>query len=644
MGYCEQPRWPLNSKVDLSSGFGDVRPGRFHAGVDLRTGGKTGVRVYSSVDGYVWRIKMSYRGSGKGLYIKGTDGKIYVFYHLSRFNEEIRRAVRKAQNRAGRYYVDLYFPSDSIPVHRGQFVAYSGITGTKAPHLHFEVRSPENRPINPLSNGYSLDDRQRPVFERIGIQLVDDHSLLPYGKRRALLPVHGTGKRGNYQLDSVLYLSSPFGVLADCYDRMRQGGMRQSVYKLTLAIDGRQYYMSAFDSLAFELGPLVELEYDHKSIASGKKRVRRLFHETGNSYFGSRAFGEHGGVVGSYGEISEGLHEAVITAEDNFENKSELHFKFLWGPPAQSKPPASMSDGTLELGYQVVEDGLIVTAETTSDVFLEVYGGNQRLGSESTGRLCDDGRFRFFMPPRSEYRQVDSLVVRSIIGGQILGSLPLTLAAVGYEDNETFAVGNSIVIQGGHDNFYRPRFIAVEQVTDMPTTVELNSASFRILPEVFVTRDEFGISLALSPEAKYADRSGLCWWDDRENEWIWIDEDSRDNSRVAGPSNGGGLFASLFDIAPPTIKKLNVREGQTLKTLRPLIEFILEDDLSGIEDDRNIDIRINGQWLIPEYHPATGQCVAEPYELLKPGKCLLTIDITDRAGNRIELSRTFYVE
>ncbi|MCM2272814.1 MAG: hypothetical protein NDJ18_09715, partial [candidate division Zixibacteria bacterium] len=40
--YTAPAAWPLKGEIDLSSGFGDYRSGRFHAGLDLRTGGVPG--------------------------------------------------------------------------------------------------------------------------------------------------------------------------------------------------------------------------------------------------------------------------------------------------------------------------------------------------------------------------------------------------------------------------------------------------------------------------------------------------------------------------------------------------------------------------------------------------------------------------
>ena len=129
----KQRPWPVKREIDLSSGFGDLRPNRFHAGVDIRTGGQIGTKIYSPVNGYVWRIKMSYLGYGKGLYVIGDDGHIYVYGHLDNFSSKIDKIVKQAQLKSRRYYLDLTFEKTEIPIKQGEFIAFSGRTGSNAP-------------------------------------------------------------------------------------------------------------------------------------------------------------------------------------------------------------------------------------------------------------------------------------------------------------------------------------------------------------------------------------------------------------------------------------------------------------------------------------------------------------------------------
>jgi len=330
--YAADEFWPVKRQIDLSSGFGDFRTNRFHAGIDIRTGGKIGEKLFSPVDGYVWRIKMSYEGYGKGLYIKGNDGYLYIFGHLSGFEEPINSIIKSIQLADKRYYQDLTFPPDSIKVIRGQLLGYTGQTGTGAPHLHFEKRTPDNKPINLLSHGYNLNDNTRPIFTRLGFKMTDNKSLFYDGTRKFYVDVKPEKRAGRFYLDEILYFDRPFGILTECFDRMRPGGMKQAVYKLTLKIDNKTSYEVVLDTVDFDLGRMINFEYDYLEAVEDRPRVRRLFEKNGNVYPGSRDLDMAGGIVGLDSEFPVGIHRARILAEDCFGNKSELSFKFIWGP------------------------------------------------------------------------------------------------------------------------------------------------------------------------------------------------------------------------------------------------------------------------------------------------------------------------
>lgn len=81
--------WPTNASRILTSTFGEYRPGRFHAGIDIRTNGTTGYACYAIADGSVIRMRADFDGYGRALYLKLEDGTFAVYAHLSRFNEEL---------------------------------------------------------------------------------------------------------------------------------------------------------------------------------------------------------------------------------------------------------------------------------------------------------------------------------------------------------------------------------------------------------------------------------------------------------------------------------------------------------------------------------------------------------------------------
>ena len=64
----------LEIPIQLSGTFGEFRSNHFHAGIDIRTQGRQGLKVKSVKSGWVNRIRISTSGYGKTLYIQHRDG------------------------------------------------------------------------------------------------------------------------------------------------------------------------------------------------------------------------------------------------------------------------------------------------------------------------------------------------------------------------------------------------------------------------------------------------------------------------------------------------------------------------------------------------------------------------------------------
>ncbi len=731
--------WPLRQDIDLSSGFGDYRPDHFHFGVDLRTGGTVGRSLFSPVDGYIARVRTSYTGYGKALYIAGDDGYMYVFGHLNNFAASLDKPLKTTQVASRRYYQDIEFPRDSIRVTRGEFIAYSGQSGVGAPHLQFEMRTPQNIPVNPLLHGFELSDETRPVFSRVGFQMTDDSSLFDDGTRKVSFAVTPEEKAGRYTLDTVLYFHRPFGVFVDCFDRMRTGGMKQSVYKLSMYVDGQLFYEVAFDSLDFATTEAVKLEYDYREAVEGRKSVRNLFKKAGNSFQGSRAVNSNRGVFGLKGTERIGLHQAKIVAEDCFRNRSQLTFEFLWGPPGQVftldstisiasdtthfyfspipeyenlmidsvrvflnrqqlwGPPTTVSllplddgklqceaigfkirtavlrlflfahkgclipdnlfNGLLEKGtgkisleHEILEDGLLLTIDSRgtkgSKSRVELYYCDSLLGIEYP-RYFNMNKYICFIPPRKKYSRIDRFDVTmsddTSYGAWLSDSVHIV--AVGFDEREEVTIGKFLSLHLGKDNFYRPCYLELNETFLLNRSrLGLNSAYYQIFPEAFVCREDFELTLKITSASPFNHRCGLCWLDEKENRWVWLEDNQFEDNVLTAKSTGGGIFAAVFDHAPPLLKYLSVADGRTYGDRTPAINFVIEDTLSGIGDDQDIIIELDGQWLIPEFDPETGQCRSKPLEPLSPGKHHLGIRVTDRAGNLTEQYLNFFVK
>ncbi|MFC1475044.1 M23 family metallopeptidase [Candidatus Zixiibacteriota bacterium] len=725
--FSAQINWPIKGEIDLSSGFGDYRQNRFHAGVDIRTGGKEGLQLFSPVNGYLYRIKMSYDGYGKGLYIKGIDDNIYVFGHLSDFSDKIDSMVKKSQILAKRYYLDLNIPQDSIKIEKDELIGYTGKTGSGEPHLHFEKRTDNNIPLNPLLNGFTISDTIKPVFTDIIYKLTDDHSLFPNGSRQVIQPVQATAKDGEYKTPELLYLNRPFGLLPNVFDKIRHGGMNQSVYKLSLYYDDKPYYQVIFNDVDFETQRSVNFVYDYPRAVDKQKNYRRLFQMEGNQYKGSKEFNKTKGIFGLKGE-KIGLHKGKIVAEDCYGNETTLTFDFIWGPydniyqldsltkidstatfyftPTKDykqlgvdsvqlvqnrrsrwgkitnydmnyldngklilsktvdqvkplvfslliyagdlilreKPFNGIQEKgkpTTSLNYEIVDDGIIFTINIispfASDARLELYYQDSLLGIEYPEFFNMD-EYKLFLPPKKQYTHIDKIgySMSKDTTTQSLYMDTINIYAVGYEDEQVIDAGNNFTLNFNRDNFFSPRYIDVKSnILRNRNKMKLSSDHLQILPEAFVCKSDFEISVKLKEVNRSIDKSGLCWLDEQKNKWVWL-ENEMDGSTLKAKSTGGGSFASVYDRSAPKVSMMSIAKGKSYYNRMIPITFVIEDTLSGIYDDQSIKMTLDNEWIIPEYEPKSGEFKTKPNKPLSIGKHRLEILIFDQVGNKYQ--------
>ena len=77
-----------------SANFGEMRPGHFHAGIDIKTDGVEGKPLVAVADGYVSRVSLAAGGYGRAIYLTLDNGTTAVYGHLQRFRDDIEKRVR----------------------------------------------------------------------------------------------------------------------------------------------------------------------------------------------------------------------------------------------------------------------------------------------------------------------------------------------------------------------------------------------------------------------------------------------------------------------------------------------------------------------------------------------------------------------
>lgn len=281
------PMWPLDlSTRYLTSNFMEFRGGRFHAGLDLKTQSREGFTVRAVEDGYISRVRCTPTAYGRVIYLRGICGKTFVFAHLARFNDDLRGRIEQAQQQNNSYRASLEFKPGQIPVIKGQVLGISGQSGTGGPHLHFEVRDRNQRPINPLDHGFLVEDKLPPVIHRLRAWPVNNDSRINGGKGEWILDSQiENGLNGDL---GILNISGPVAFSARMVDASDNCGHKLEPWLIELTVDGDLVYACRNEEYGFSENALQRLEWTDWAdwTGEGVPREHWLHRRTANTLTG----------------------------------------------------------------------------------------------------------------------------------------------------------------------------------------------------------------------------------------------------------------------------------------------------------------------------------------------------------------------
>lgn len=260
----------------LSGTFGELRSNHFHTGIDIKTEGVEGQKVYAIDDGYVSRIKVSTSGYGKALYITHPDGKTSVYAHLKEFNKNINSYVVDEQYKREKFELQLFPKKDKFKIIKGQIIALSGNSGGSAgAHLHFEIRNTKTeRPINPLQFNFDIYDKIKPIINKIKIYPIDGEIN---GKREEIS--YSLKKVGEqYTLKDVLpIVNGTVGFSISTYDKADGAYNKNGVYSIKMLVDSNLVYSFKMDEFGFDESRYINAHIDYKEKLKNKIKYHRCF-------------------------------------------------------------------------------------------------------------------------------------------------------------------------------------------------------------------------------------------------------------------------------------------------------------------------------------------------------------------------------
>lgn len=268
---------PIEYEILLSGNFGELRSGGFHTGIDIKTKGREGEIIKAIDDGYISRMQVSTTGYGKVIYITHNNGLKSVYGHLSDFEKKLDSSAKRIQYSLKSYTFNKYFKKDEIIVKKGQIIGYSGNTGTSfGPHLHFEIRTEEDIPVNPLKFKYEIPDTISPVIR--SLYVYNKKNNIRAKKKLALNKVNDTLYNVNLKTNDSIF----FGI--ETFDRQNFSYNRNGTYEIKLIEHNSNLFHYKFDSLNFNQKRLPIEFYDHKEFIEKNSKIIILRDEKTNDY------------------------------------------------------------------------------------------------------------------------------------------------------------------------------------------------------------------------------------------------------------------------------------------------------------------------------------------------------------------------
>jgi len=312
--------WPTDASRYLSSTFAETRSAHLHSGLDIRTWGREGYKVFAARDAELYRIGIGPSGYGKVLYLKHPDASYTVYAHMQRFRPDIQSYADSIRLKDYRFELDHFVEEQRFTFKQGELIGYTGSTGVGPPHLHFEVRTPDFEPFNPLLTNLSIDDTLPPVISSIAVETLHPETL-QFSDYEIIPPSGETGGTVDF---GTVRTDSPIGISVNTHDRANRTPNLYAVYELFLIADGDTLFHSQANNFDFNEASMMFVDRSYPILAQTRRGFQRLYNVNGNELpIYKRLYNR--GLLG----LKPGEQVITIIATDYYGNRQKAEFKLI---------------------------------------------------------------------------------------------------------------------------------------------------------------------------------------------------------------------------------------------------------------------------------------------------------------------------
>ncbi|WP_461149647.1 M23 family metallopeptidase [Spirosoma pulveris] len=614
-GYFLFPIQPGGAN-SLSGGMGDLRPNHFHAGLDIRTGGREGLDVHAAADGYVSRIAVFTGGYGNVVFIKHPNGLTTVYGHLKTLKDTLGSYLREQQYQKKTFEIDLRFQPGQFPVKKGDVIAASGNTGgSGGPHLHFEIRDARDNLINPLLYDFSeIQDNVPPYFERVALKTMTASSRIN-GEYQRVSFVPTRLSDGSYTISKPITASGLIGMEVLAYDKTSGSPYRNGISCLEIRLDGREVFAYNMNSFPNEQTRFMNIHENYEVEQTTGQRYHRGYIADGNS-LNLYKLQSNAAYRGRLPLLDGQPHEVTLILYDAYDHSAKLTFTLL--PEVPPNPPRLDSIAVQPASYSSESTGGETAATVTTDEnVLKITLKNTTLSSAPVAKLITG-------------RTVTEQPVSYVRNNQAVYLIDLR-----YNLPDSVQFGRGVI----RTNFRR-RIIPgrSEVITDGNTRLEFKSntlfdtlhLAIRQLPWGGIEINQSTIPLNEYLTVQYVPNYPIAI-DTMRTKAYWV-SDGRESflggtwtkGRIEFKTRTLGRFQLMTDATPPTVEILSATpKGITAK---------IRDDLSGVAEFRAL---VNGEWVLMQYDYKRALLWSDkldPDEPFEDGAEVL-VQVKDRSGN-----------